>query len=86
MNDFLDKYTLHGPDVFMLDDVHLHHKNGYDIVDDAISPYDCLLGLAKKIKNTKFWQYMNIVLLEIIKLSKVNTLILDMDPGMEGFH
>ena len=49
MNDFIDKYTLHGPDVFVLDDVHLHDRDGYDIIDDPISLYGCLLGLVKKI-------------------------------------
>ena len=49
MNDFIDKYTIHGPDVFLLDIVHLHDRDGYDIIDDAISLYGCLLRLVKEI-------------------------------------
>ena len=49
MNDFINKYTIHGPDVFLLDSVHLHDRDGYVIIDDEISLYCCLLGLFKKI-------------------------------------
>ena len=45
---FIDKYTIHGPDVFLLDSGHLHDRDGYDIIDDAISLYGFLLGLVKK--------------------------------------
>ena len=49
MNDFVGKYSIFGPDMFLHDDVHLHDRDGYDIIDDAISLYGCLLGLVKKI-------------------------------------
>ena len=49
MNDFIDKYTVHGPGIFLHDSVHLHDRDGYDIIDDAISLHGCLLGLIKKI-------------------------------------
>ena len=49
MNDFINSYSKHGPDIYQMTDINLNRRDGQDIIEDAMSLYGCLLGLVRKI-------------------------------------